>query len=52
MVHQAGLLLSARLLGSMPFNAARRHLIPHARYRATTWPAYEAGLRRRGDLTL
>ena len=38
----------------MPFkyNAARRHHIPRARYRVTNWPAYEAGLRRRGDLTL
>jgi hypothetical protein len=38
----------------MPFkhNAARRHRIPRARYRVTNWPAYEAGLRRRGDLTL
>ena len=38
----------------MPFkaNAARRHRIPRTRYRATNWPAYEAGLRRRGDLTL
>ena len=37
----------------MPFkhNAARRHYIPPARYRVTNWPAYEAGLRRRGDLT-
>ena len=37
----------------MPFkhNAARRHHIPRARYRITNWPAYEAGLRRRGDLT-
>jgi hypothetical protein len=43
----------ARLLGSMPFkhNAARRHRIPRARYRVTNWPAYEVGLRRRGDLT-
>lgn len=31
-------------------NAARRHRIP-ARYPVTNWPAYEAGLRRRGDLT-
>ncbi len=33
----------------MPFkhNAGRR-----ARYRVMNWPAYEAGLRRRGDLTL
>lgn len=38
----------------MPFkhNASRRHRIPPARYRVTNWPAYEAGLRRRGDLTL
>ena len=34
------------------FNAARRHRIPKARYRVRNWPAYEAGLRRRGDLTL
>ena len=38
----------------MPFkaNAARRHRIPRARYRVTNWPVYEAGLRKRGDLTL
>ncbi len=38
----------------MPFkhNAARRHRIPRACHRVTNWPAYEAGLRRRGDLTL
>ena len=37
----------------MPFkhNAARRHHIPPVRYRVTNWPAYEAGLRRRGHLT-
>ena len=37
----------------MPFkhNVARRHRIPKARYRVTNWPAYEAGLQRRGDLT-
>ena len=37
----------------MPFkhHAARRHRIPKARYRVTNWPAYEAGLKRRGDLT-
>ena len=46
--------VAARLLGSMPFkhNAARRHRIPRARYRVTNWPAYEAGLSRRGDLAL
>lgn len=38
----------------MPFKhkSARRHSVPCARYRVTNWPAYEAGLRRRGDLTL
>ena len=38
----------------MPFkhDAARRRHIPRARYRVTNWPVYEAGLRRRGDLTL
>ena len=37
----------------MPFkhNASRRHHIPKARRRITNWPAYEAGLRQRGDLT-
>ncbi len=37
----------------MPFkhNAARRHHIPRARTRVTNWPAHEAGLGRRGDLT-
>ena len=33
-------------------HAARRHRIPQARYRVRNWPAYEAGLKRRGDLTL
>ncbi|NPD69578.1 hypothetical protein HN018_25105 (plasmid) [Lichenicola cladoniae] len=38
----------------MPFkhNASRRHHIPKARRRVMNWPAYEAGLRRRGDLML
>ena len=37
----------------MPFkhNAARRHRIPKRRYRIENWPAYEVGLRQRGDLT-
>ena len=34
------------------FNAAQRHRVARARYRVTNWPVYEAGLRRRGDLTL
>ena len=33
-------------------HAVRRHRIPKARYRVTYWPAHEAGLRRRGDLTV
>lgn len=38
----------------MPFkyNSARRHRLPRARYRIENWPAYEAGLKRRGDITL
>ena len=38
----------------MPFkhNAPRRHRIPKTRYRVQNWPVYEAGLKRRGDLTL
>ena len=38
----------------MPFkhNAARRHRITNARYRVRNWRAYEAGLMRRGDMTL
>lgn len=38
----------------MPFkrNAACRHRIPKARHRVRNWRAYEAGLKRRGDLTL
>jgi Transposase DDE domain len=28
------------------------HRIPKARYRVQNWPAYETGLKRRGDLTL
>jgi hypothetical protein len=34
------------------FNAARRHRIPRSHHRVRDWPAYEAGLNRRGDLTL
>jgi len=30
---------------------ARPHRIPQARYRVQNWPAYQAGLKRRGDLT-
>ena len=40
------------LIMPFKFNAARRHRIPRARYRVQNWPQYEAGLKRRGDLTL
>ena len=33
-------------------NAARRHHIPKMSFKVQNWPAYEAGLRRRGSLTL
>ena len=33
-------------------NDARRHRIPKMKFRVTNWSAYEAGLRRRGSLTL
>jgi hypothetical protein len=38
----------------LPFkhNSARRHRIPRAQYRVRNWPRYDAGLKRRGDLTL
>jgi hypothetical protein len=33
-------------------NAGRRHHIPKMLFTVQNWPAYEAGLRRRGSLTL
>jgi transposase len=38
----------------MPFkhNASRRHRIEKMKFKLTNWPEYEAGLRRRGSLTL
>ena len=38
----------------MPFkhHAAHRHRFPRAEHRVTNWSAYEAGLRRRGSLTV
>jgi hypothetical protein len=38
----------------LPFkaNSDRRHRIPKQRHRVTNWPAYEAGLRARGSLTV
>jgi hypothetical protein len=33
-------------------NDARRHHIPKMEFRVTNWSTYEAGLRRRGSLTL
>jgi hypothetical protein len=42
-----------RLL-ALPFklNQDRRHRIPRQRHRVTNWPAYEAGQRQRGSLTV
>ena len=34
------------------YNADRRHRIPKARYKVMNWRAYEAGLRKRGSLTI
>src|SRR5688572_29478925 len=34
------------------YNAERRHRIPKARYKVTNWRDYEAGLRKRGSLTI
>jgi len=34
------------------FNDSRRHKIPTAKYRVTNWPEYDAGLVRRGGLTI
>lgn len=47
-------MMGKRYCCPMPFkhNAPRRHHIPRAVYRTRNWPAYEAGLKRRGDLTL
>ena len=33
-------------------NADHRHHIPKMAFKVQNWPAYEAGLRRRGSLTL
>jgi hypothetical protein len=33
-------------------NDARRHYIPKMKFKVTNWSSYEAGLRRRGSLTL
>ena len=33
-------------------NAPRRHHIPRMKFRVTNWAEYDAGLRRRGSLTL
>ena len=41
-------------LHQMPLkhNATCRHRIPQMKYKVANWPTYEAGLRRRGSLTL
>ncbi|MGO4570024.1 IS5/IS1182 family transposase, partial [Rhizobium sp. 2YAF20] len=38
----------------MPYkhNASRRHRVPKMKFKVTNWPEYEAGLWRRGSLTL
>ena len=38
----------------MPFkpNQDRRHYIPRQKHKVINWPAYEAGLRQRGSLTV
>src|SRR4051795_2137533 len=39
---------------ALPFepNPDRRHRIPRQKHKVTNWPAYEAGLRQRGSLTV
>src|SRR3954466_1050697 len=39
---------------ALPFklNQDRRHRIPRQKHKVTNWPAYEAGLRQRGSLTV
>jgi hypothetical protein len=39
---------------ALPFkpNQDRRHRIPRQQHKVTNWPAYEAGLRQRGSLTV
>jgi hypothetical protein len=41
-------------MSTVPFklNQDRRRHIPRARRRVTNWPAYEASLRQRGNLTV
>ncbi len=59
LVHSAGpgMIGCSPLSGSdrpMPHkhNAGRRHHIPKMSFKVRNWPTYEAGLRRRGSLTL
>src|SRR3954467_2880335 len=41
-------------MSALPFkpNQDRRHHIPRQKHKVTNWPAYEAGLRQRGSLTV
>src|SRR5919202_2159698 len=41
-------------MSALPFkpNQDRRHRIPRQTHKVTNWPAYEAGLRQRGSLTV
>src|SRR3954469_12197694 len=43
-----------RSIDAMPhkYHAERRHHIPKVQYRVRNWRDYEAGLRRRGSLTI
>jgi len=41
-----------QLRHALQVHASRRHRISRAHYYVHNWPAYEAGLERRGDLTL
>jgi len=46
--------ISLVLTAPMPHkhNVDRRHHIPKMSFKVQNWPAYEAGLRRRGSLAL
>jgi hypothetical protein len=44
--------LESKIVMPHKFNAARRHHIPQMQFKVRNWAEYEAGLRRRGSLTL
>lgn len=51
--HRKGAPISPRM-PALPYklNQDRRHHIPQQQRKVTNWPAYEAGLRQRGSLTV